>query len=83
MSHLSKKCLLTALFLPTCAVAQNVDRTKYKDYSYPPPPDPSLMCTRTVKAQSVRPDHVNNGENIYFPPVFNRDGGSCGSERLT
>lgn len=26
-----------------------------------------------------RPDHVNNAESRYFPPVFNQDGGSCGS----
>lgn len=27
----------------------------------------------------VRPDHVNNAESPYFPPVFGQDGGSCGS----
>ena len=26
-----------------------------------------------------RPERVNNAENIYFPPVFSQDGGSCGS----
>lgn len=26
-----------------------------------------------------RPDHVNNAETPYFPPVFNQHGGSCGS----
>ena len=26
-----------------------------------------------------RPDHVNNALTTFFPPVFNQDGGSCGS----
>uniref|UniRef100_UPI004038EB55 C1 family peptidase n=1 Tax=Prevotellamassilia timonensis TaxID=1852370 RepID=UPI004038EB55 len=30
-------------------------------------------------AMSARPDHVNNAETRFFPPVFNQDGGSCGS----
>ena len=30
-------------------------------------------------AATQRPDHVNNAETRYFPPVFNQDGGSCGS----
>ena len=25
------------------------------------------------------PSHVNNAESMYFPAVFNQDGGSCGS----
>lgn len=27
----------------------------------------------------TRPDYVNNAESPCFPPVFNQDGGSCGS----
>ncbi len=27
----------------------------------------------------TRPDHVNNALTKFFPPVFNQDGGSCGS----
>ena len=38
-----------------------------------------LAATVPATAQSRRPDHVNNAENLYFPPVFNQDGGSCGS----
>ena len=30
-------------------------------------------------AATQRPDHVNNAETRHFPPVFNQDGGSCGS----
>lgn len=31
------------------------------------------------EAQIELPTHVNNGEDKYFPPIFNQDGGSCGS----
>ena len=36
---------------------------------------PSL---KTVVTASDLPDHWNNAETIYFPPVFNQNGGSCG-----
>lgn len=46
-----------------------------------------LMATVSHKSQMsyhndtvrVRPNHVNNAENRYFPAVFSQDGGSCGS----
>ena len=38
-----------------------------------------LAFALPAEAQHQRPDHVNNAENAYFPPVFNQDGGSCGS----
>lgn len=63
-----------------------VDRTKYRDYSETVNPDWSLMPakgeTKTSSRErgaSLRPDHVHNGLNRHFPPVFNQDGGSCGS----
>lgn len=34
---------------------------------------------RAEGEQSARPDHVHNGATKYFAPVFNQDGGSCGS----
>lgn len=34
---------------------------------------------RAIAAQMGLPDHVNNANTKYFPPVFNQDGGSCGS----
>lgn len=34
---------------------------------------------RAMAASAGLPDHVNNAETKYFPPVFNQDGGSCGS----
>ena len=68
--------------LPTMLNAQNVDRKKYPDYSDKLHPDFSLMHPMRVHSRGVvsqRPDHVNNAETMYFPPVFNQDGGSCGS----
>lgn len=64
----------------------DVNRTKYPDYSENINPDWSLMTpAHEVGAPSrnrtanKRPDHVNNAETRHFPPVFNQDGGSCGS----
>lgn len=34
------------------------------------------VVTDTVR---TRPAYVNNAESRFFPPVFNQDGGSCGS----
>ena len=89
--NLSRGILATLLLGSTgllSAQAQifEVDRTKYRDYSAEVNPDWSLMPTEgEAKVQSrnrsasQRPDHVHNGQNRYFPPVFNQDGGSCGS----
>ena len=35
--------------------------------------------SRSNALKSQRPDHVNNQATIYFPPLFNQSGGSCGS----
>ena len=65
-------------------VAVEVDRSKYPDYSSEINPDYSLMKpmgginTRSANA-AKRPEYVNNAETRHFPPVFNQDGGSCGS----
>ena len=65
--------------------AQNVDLSKYPDWR---PYDPALqrhMPQKTThgKARSgsatQRPDHLNNALSMFFPPVFNQSGGSCGS----
>ena len=84
--------ILAALLLgsatPLAAQVQtpDVDRTKYPDYSEKINPDWSLMTPAREtgapardRAASGRPDHVHNGLNRHFPPVFNQDGGSCGS----
>ncbi len=72
-----------------------VDREKYPDYVDPTKaysPDSRLMKYVQEHKQQARsrsrvgvytpaglPDHWNNAETKYFPPVFNQDGGSCGS----
>lgn len=71
-----------------------VNREKYPDYVDPRkayPAEPRLMkfvpvegeaqSRKTARAASASelPDHWNNAETKYFPPVFNQAGGSCGS----
>lgn len=64
------------------ANAQDVNRELYQDYS--PVPDyvhAPAQVMRRIQGDTtyVRPDHVNNAETKYFPPVFSQVGGSCGS----
>ena len=33
---------------------------------------------KTIATASDLPDHWNNAETMYFPPVFSQNGGSCG-----
>ncbi len=33
----------------------------------------------SYRSTKTRPDHVNNALTKFYPPVFNQDGGSCGS----
>lgn len=70
----------------TAQTAVDVDRTKFPDYSEKMNPDPTLVAPvqkgaakNRIRAVSGRPDHVNNADTRHFPPVFNQDGGSCGS----
>ena len=77
---------LTAQVPTTLVSTPDVDRTKYPDYSDKVNPDWTLMpqareagAQSRDRAVSGRPDHVHNGQNRHFPPVFNQDGGSCGS----
>ncbi len=91
MKKISFVGILAALFLSSATltaqeVTLDVDRTKYPDYSDKVNPDWSLMTPKgemgakaRSRAASGRPDHVHNGLNRHFPPVFNQDGGSCGS----
>ena len=80
--------LAFALVLSTNTVAQtDVNRDKYPDYNDSVNPDYTMLQTttaqnglsRSVEARSTRPAYVNNAEQKFFPPVFNQDGGSCGS----
>ena len=75
--------------VPAMLMAQDWDREKFPDYNpngYSP--EPSLIhygrANTRAKARALAkanglPDHVNNATTKYFPPVFNQDGGSCGS----
>ena len=46
-------------------------------------PQPAeYVARRKARAKQGRvklPEYIYNGENKYFPPIFNQDGGSCGS----
>lgn len=76
-----KLLLLATALLPTSLCAQQVDRSKYPDYSAKTNPDPSLMKARRVsgRATDALPEYVNNAQTPYFPPVLEQQGGSCGS----
>ena len=85
---LLKSILALAVTLPMSLSAQvDVNRVTYPDYSDKINPDWSLMPQQGAnKAQradgatrSQRPAYLNNAERKFFPPVFNQDGGSCGS----
>ena len=87
MKHIIKSAVICAGLLPALASAQSVDRTKYPDYNPNTNPDFSLLknslgsshkISRGAEANEL-PVRVNNAETKYFPPVFNQDGGSCGS----
>ena len=84
-----KTILALALALPMALSAQvYVNREKYPDYSDKTNPDWSLMQYAPMQKSAARTDavpaeqrpaYVNNAELKFFPPVFNQDGGSCGS----
>lgn len=84
-----KTILALALALPMALSAQvDVNREKYPDYSDKTNPDWSLMQYAPMQKSAARtdavpaeqrPTHLNNSELKFFPPVFNQDGGSCGS----
>ena len=78
--------MMFAGMIATNANAQKVDRTKYPDYDPEIRPDFSLLQPRlnsAVKtaggssATAALPDHVNNAQLKFFPPIINQDGGSC------
>jgi len=78
-----------ALLFSAEANAQGWDQQKYPDYNPTfSNPEPSLLKygkantrrkARAMAAEAGLPDHVNNANTIYFPPVINQSGGSCGS----
>ena len=62
-----------------------VDRSVFPDFKYEAATKPQpaeYVARRKARAKQGRvklPAYVYNGESKYFPPIFNQDGGSCGS----
>lgn len=62
-----------------------IDRSVFPDWKYeavskPQPAEYTERRKARAKQGKVQlPLYVNNGESKYFPPIFNQDGGSCGS----
>lgn len=88
MKDIFKLALLACIAVPSAMQAQMVvDRKMYPDYSTVIRPDSSLLrytpkrSSRGVVASPIseRPMMVNNANTKHFPPIFNQDGGSCGS----
>ena len=87
--------LLIACMCPIVAMAQiedytlpdgkvvKIDRSVFPDLKYDvsPRPQPADYVARRKarKAKPQLPPYVYNGQDKYFPPIFNQDGGSCGS----
>ena len=88
-----RNVLLSAagLLLAGSVAAQdiNVDYKKYPDAKpfagrdgvkgSPSSKSAAAGTARSATYGKTRPDHVNNALTKYYPPVFNQDGGSCGS----
>jgi PKD repeat protein len=60
-----------------------IDRSVFPNLKYDitPRPQPADYVTRRKarRGMSQLPPFVYNGLDKYFPPIFNQDGGSCGS----
>ena len=62
-----------------------IDRSVFPNLRYdvsskPQPADYVARRKARAKQGEVKlPPFVNNGQDKYFPPIFNQDGGSCGS----
>ena len=60
-----------------------IDRSVFPDLKYDVTPKarPADYVARRKarKANTQLPPFVYNGQDKYFPPIFNQDGGSCGS----
>ena len=60
-----------------------IDRSVFPDLKYDvaskPQPAEYVARRKAHKAQVQLPPYVYNGQDKYFPPIFNQDGGSCGS----
>lgn len=86
--------MLAGIAMAASAQDVPVNREKYPDYVDPRTaykPEPRLMKFMPVEGESQSrmaarkaaaadlPEYWNNADTKYFPPVFNQQGGSCGS----
>ena len=92
---MKKLFLIASLIPTLSAVAQieeytlpdgkvvKIDRSVFPDLKYDvtPRPQPADYVARRKarRGKSQLPPFVYNGQDKYFPPIFNQDGGSCGS----
>ncbi len=60
-----------------------IDRSVFPDLKYDATPKAKpadyVARRKARRAKAQLPPFVYNGEDKYFPPIFNQDGGSCGS----
>lgn len=82
LSCLSSMAQIEDYTLPDGKVVK-IDRSVFPDLKYDvtPKAQPADYVARRKarKAQVQLPPYVYNGQDKYFPPIFNQDGGSCGS----
>ena len=92
---MKKLFLVVSMFSALNAVAQiedytlpdgkvvKIDRSVFPNLKYDvtPKAQPADYVARRKarKVKSQLPPFVYNGQDKYFPPIFNQDGGSCGS----
>lgn len=70
--------LMVGLLLPSALHAQHISpEMLHEIQTRKVVVDPSYAKLRKAKAGEQRPDHVDNSQTIYFPPVFNQHSESC------
>ena len=95
MNYLKSLLLIASLVPALSAMAQiedytlpdgkvvKIDRSVFPNLKYDVSPkklpDDIVARQKRRKAKAVLPPYVYNGQDKYFPPIFNQDGGSCGS----
>ena len=95
MRYLKRLLLMASLVPTLGAIAQieeytlpdgkvvKIDRSVFPNLTYDvaPKAKPAEYVARRKarKAKAQLPPFVYNGQDKYFPPIFNQDGGSCGS----
>ena len=82
LPHLGSMAQIEDYTLPDGKVVK-IDRSVFPDLKYEVTPkvQPAEYVARRKarKVQVQLPPYVYNGQDKYFPPIFNQDGGSCGS----